>query len=57
MDKKVLTDVEVVRSKIMAEIISEYSDTILVQQQEINILRKNNENLQTVLDKMTKPEA
>jgi hypothetical protein len=57
MMNKALTDVEVNRSKVMAEIIVEYSTAILFQNQEIIKLREVNANLQSIIDKLGKCDA
>ncbi len=51
---KTLSDTEVVRYKVLSEIIMEQSIAILCQQQEITSLREEKEKLQNVLDKLVR---
>ena len=49
---KGLTDIEVNRTKVMAETLVEYSAAVLNQQGEIRALKKRNGELEAALDKI-----
>jgi hypothetical protein len=54
--EKIFTDIEVVRYKVLSEIISEKGNAILNLMQENKGLKEQNSKLQELLDKTVKKE-